>query len=127
MATHVPGLGSLQSEVMELLWRHREATVAQLFETIGQRRPITYTTVLSAVQKLEKKGWLKKRAAGRANVYSPAKDRLQVGGRTLRDLLRTTFGGDPRLLLASLLEDARLSDTDLKELRRLIEQRRKEG
>jgi predicted transcriptional regulator len=120
------GLGSLQSEVMDLVWGQGEATVAQLFETIGARRRITYTTILSAVQKLERKGWLKHRTAGRAYVYYPVRDRLQVGGRTLRDLLRTAFEGDPRLLLASLLDETKLSDADLKELRKLIEQRRKE-
>jgi predicted transcriptional regulator len=120
------GLGSLQSEVMDLVWDQGEATVAQLFETIGARRRITYTTVLSAVQKLERKRWLKHRTAGRAYVYYPVRDRLQVGSRTLRDLLRTAFEGDPRLLLASLLDETKLSDADLKELRKLIEQRRKE-
>jgi len=120
------GLGSLQSEVMELVWRQREATVAQLLDAIGKRRAITYTTVLSAVQKLEKKGWLKHRTAGKAYVFFPARERLEVGGRTLRELLKTTFGGDPRLLLTSLLEDTRMSDAELKELRNLIEQRRKE-
>ena len=120
------GLGSLQSEVMDLVWSEGEATVAQLFETIGARRRITYTTILSAVQKLERKGWLKHRTAGRAYVYYPVRDRLEVGGRTLRDLLRTAFEGDPRLLLASLLDETKLSDAELKELRKLIEDRRKE-
>jgi BlaI family transcriptional regulator, penicillinase repressor len=120
------GLGSLQSEVMELIWRQGEATVAQLVDTIGRGRVITYTTVLSAVQKLERKGWLKHRSAGRAYIYFPTRNREQVGGRTLRELLKTAFGGDPTLLLASLLDDTRLSDTDLKELRSLIEKRRKE-
>jgi BlaI family penicillinase repressor len=120
------GLGSLQSEVMDLVWAEGEATVAQLYETIGARRRITYTTILSAVQKLERKGWLKHRTAGRAYVYYPVRDRLEVGGRTLRDLLRTAFEGDPRLLLASLLDETKLSDADLKELRKLIEDRRKE-
>ena len=120
------GLGSLQSEVMDLVWSEGEATVAQLFETIGGRRRITYTTILSAVQKLERKGWLKHRTAGRAYVYYPVRDRLEVGGRTLRDLLRTAFEGDPRLLLASLLDETKLSDAELKELRKLIEDRRKE-
>jgi BlaI family transcriptional regulator, penicillinase repressor len=125
MSEPLHGLGSLQSEVMELIWGRGEATVAQLFETIGRRRPITYTTILSAVQKLERKGWLKHRAEGRAYVYYPVRDRLQVGSRTLRDLLRSAFGGDPRLLLASLLDDTKLSDAELKELRKLIEERRK--
>ncbi len=121
------GLGSLQSEVMDLVWQQKEATVAQLVEKISQRRSVGYTTVLSAVQKLEKKGWLKHRSEGRAHVYHATRDRKEVGGRTLRELLRTAFSGDPRLLLASLLNDVRLSDTDLKALRKLIEERRKEG
>jgi predicted transcriptional regulator len=120
------GLGSLQSEVMELVWKHGELTVAQLAEAIGRRRAITYTTVLSAVQKLEKKGWLKHRAEGRAYLYTATRDRQQVGSSKLKELLKSAFAGDPRLLLASLLEDARLTDDDLIELRKLIEQRRKE-
>jgi predicted transcriptional regulator len=127
MTRAIHGLGSLQSEVMDLVWQQREATVAQLVEAIGRRRQVSYTTVLSAVQKLERKGWLKHRSVGRAYIYCATRDRREVGGRTLRELLRTAFSGDPRLLLASLLEDVRLSDADLKELKRLIEQRRKEG
>jgi BlaI family penicillinase repressor len=120
------GLGSLQSEVMDLAWEHGDVTVAQVAEAIGRRRRVTYTTVLSAMQKLEKKGWLKHRSAGRAYIYSPTRNREQVGGRTLKELLKTTFQGDPRLLLASLLDETRLSDAELKELRQLIDTRRKE-
>jgi BlaI family transcriptional regulator, penicillinase repressor len=126
MAKQVSGLGSLQSEVMDFIWSHGEGTVAQAHQAIGQKRSITYTTVLSAVQKLVRKGWLKHRVAGRAYVYSPTRNREEVGGRTLKELLRTAFSGDPRLLLASLLDDTRLTDEELKELRKLIEQRRKE-
>jgi predicted transcriptional regulator len=111
---------------MDLIWKQNEATVSQLVEAIGRRRSITYTTVLSAVQKLEKKGWLKHRAEGRAYVFYATRGRKDVGARTLKELLRTAFSGDPRLLLSSLLEDARLSDADLRELRQLIEERRKE-
>ena len=120
------GLGTLQTEVMELAWEHGEVTVAQVVEAIAKRRRVSYTTVLSAMQKLEKKGWLRHRSAGRAYIYSPTRNREQVGGRTLKELLRTTFQGDPRLLLASLLDETRLSDAELKELRHLIDTRRKE-
>ena len=126
MSTNVPGLGSLQSEVMNLIWKKKETTVAQLVDAIGRRRPIRYTTVLSAVQKLEKKNWVTHRTEGRANVYRARRDRDEVGGRSLRDLLRTVFSGDVRLLLSSLLDDVELSDAQLRELRQLIEQRRKE-
>lgn len=126
MSKTLHGLGSLQGEVMELVWQQQEATVAQLVKAIGRHRTLTYTTVLSAVQKLEKKGWLKHRSEGRAHVFSAIRDREEVAGRTLKELLRTAFRGEPRLLLASLLEDVRMSDADLKELRKLIDMRRKE-
>jgi BlaI family transcriptional regulator, penicillinase repressor len=126
MAKRIHGLGSLQSEVMEFVWQNGEATVSQMLEAICRKRSITYTTVLSAVQKLQKKGWLKYRPAGRAYVYFATRNREEVGGRTLKELLKSTFGGDPRLLLTSLLDDARLSDAELIELRKLIEERRKE-
>jgi predicted transcriptional regulator len=126
MSKRIHGLGPLQAEVMELVWRDQEATVAALVDAIGRKRPVTYTTVLSAVQKLEKKGWLKHRSAGRAHIYFATQRREQVGRRTLKELLKSAFQGDPRLLLASLLEETRLSQQELKELRQLIDARRKE-
>jgi BlaI family penicillinase repressor len=126
VAKAVSGLGSLQSEVMELIWELGEATVAQLVDAIGRKRSITYTTVLSAVQKLEKKGWLKYRVEGRAYVYRAAKQRQEVGKRSLREILKTAFLGDPRLLLSSLLDDSRLTDSELAELKDLIIQRQKQ-
>lgn len=125
MSEKILGLGSLQSEVMELVWAMEEATVAQLVEAIGKRRSVTYTTVLSAVQKLEKKGWLKHRTEGRAYVYRAARQKADVGGSRLRELLKTAFSGDPRMLLSSLIDEARLSDEELAELRQLIDERRK--
>jgi BlaI family penicillinase repressor len=120
------GLGSLQAEVMELVWQRGEATVADLVERISQDRPVSYTTILVAMQKLEKKGWLAHRTAGRAYVYRPVHSRQQVRRRLLRDLLHSAFRDDPRLLLASLLEESPMNNEELEELRRLIDDRRKE-
>lgn len=119
------GLGSLQAEVMEIVWQRGEATVAAVVEAISRRRAVTYTTVLVAMQKLEQKGWLKHRAEGRAYVYSPARSREQASGGVLKDLLQTAFGGDPRLLLSQLLDSKPMSREQLDELRRLIDERRK--
>ncbi len=126
MTEKIIGLGSLQSEVMEIIWARQEATVAQIAEAIGKDRSVTYTTVLSAVQKLEKKGWLEHRSEGRAYVYRAARQRTDVGRSTLRQLLESAFSGDPRLLLSSLIDEARLSDAELTELRNLIDERRKQ-
>lgn len=120
------GLGKLQAEVMELVWHRGEATVAQVVDEISQHRTISYTTVLVAMQKLEKKGWLDHRTAGRAYVYRPVRSREKVHGSLLREFLHSAFDGDPRLLLASLLDENPMTDEELDELRRLVDQRRKE-
>jgi predicted transcriptional regulator len=122
----VHGLGELQAEVMEIVWGKGQATVADVVETIARRRPVTYTTVLVAMQKLRQKGWLKHKSEGRAHVYSPRRTREQVHGGLLKDFLRSAFGGDARLLLANLLDAHPLSAQELEDLRRLIEQRKKE-
>jgi predicted transcriptional regulator len=121
----IHGLGTLQAEVMEIVWRQGEATVGAVVEDISHRRRVTYTTVLVAMQKLEQKGWLKHRAEGRAYVYSPARTREQARGGVLKDVLQTAFGGDPRLLVSQLLDSKPLSRAELDDLRRLIDQRRK--
>ena len=122
----VHGLGELQAEVMELVWDSGEATVTQIVEKISERRPVTYTTVLVAMQKLAKKGWLTYRTQGRAYVYRPARSRDQARGSLVREILKSAFEGDPRLLLISLLDEASPGDDELRELRGMIEKRRKE-
>jgi BlaI family penicillinase repressor len=122
----IHGLGELQAEVMEIVWTKGEATVADVVEIIARRRPVTYTTVLVAMQKLDQKGWLKHRSEGRAYVYSPRRSREQVHGGLLKDFLRSAFRGDPRLLLSQLLDAQPMSAAELDDLRQLIEQRKKE-
>ncbi len=122
----VHGLGSLQAEVMEIVWALGEATVAQVAERIGKRRQVTYTTVLVAMQKLDKKGWLSHRAAGRAYVYQPVKSREAAHTGVIREILANAFEGDPRLLLSHLLDGHPMSDAELADLRKLIDARRKE-
>jgi BlaI family penicillinase repressor len=120
------GLGSLQSEVMELVWNLGEATVAQVHEQISKRRPVRYTTVLVAMQKLEKKKWLTHRSAGRAYLYEPLRSRDAAHASVLRELVRSAFGGDPRLLLSQLLQTHPMNEAELSELRKLIDARRRE-
>jgi len=120
------GLGDLQAKVMELLWDRGEATVAEVAEHLGRRKKIVYTSVLVAMQKLEKKGWLTHRVAGRAYVYRPARSRETAQAGLLREMLSAVFQGDPKLLVSQLLDSRSWTAEELSQLRRMIEERRKE-
>ena len=119
-------LGSLQKAVMEAVWHLGEATVQQVLTRLERTKPLAYTTVLSAMQKLEKAGWLRHREVGRSYVYRASRSREEEGKNSLRKFLDTVFGGNPLPLLQHLLEDQDLSADDLATLRRMIDQRRKE-
>lgn len=111
---------------MEAVWELGEATVQQVLARMGRHKPLAYTTVLSAMQKLEKAGWLHHREDGRTYVYQPTRSRAEEGVNSLRKFVDTVFGGDPLTLFQHLLEDQELSSEDLVTLRRMIDQRRKE-
>jgi predicted transcriptional regulator len=122
----IDALGELQQAVMEAVWELEEATVQQVRARLGRRRPLAYTTVLSVMQKLEKAGLLRHRSEGRTYIYRPARTRAAAGMHSLRKFTERVFRSDPVLLFQHLLEDESLTEEDLTELRKLIDQRRKE-
>src|SRR4051794_16235199 len=113
---------------MDAIWGLGPLTVQQVRDRIDPRAELAYTTILSVMQKLEKQGWLRHRAApgGRAYLYSAVKSREQAGAGVLRGIVERVFGGDPLLLFQRLIDDHGLSDAELEQIRRMIDQRRKE-
>ncbi len=126
MAKHLDDLGDLQAAVMEAVWKLREATVEQVRSKIRRAKPPAYTTVLTVMQKLEKAGWLEHRREGRAYVYNATRTRSEQGSLSLQRFVKRVFGGDAKRMLQHLLETEELSQTDLVEIRKMIDQRRKE-
>ncbi len=123
---HLEDLGALQGAVMEVVWAHGAATVHEVRERLGRSEPPAYTTILSVMQKLEKSGWLRHRAQGRTYVYLPARSRAAEGARSLRNFTKRVFGGNPLQLVEHLLENERLTDSELAELRKLIDRHRED-
>lgn len=72
-----PPLHELETEVMEEVWQRGEATVREVMEAINarQRRARAYTTFMTIMSRLDRKGVLARRRHGRADVYRPTLDR----------------------------------------------------
>lgn len=121
-------LGELQREVMENVWEMDEASVAQVRERVnkGKRKKLAYTTILTVMQKLEAAGWLTHRSEGRTYFYRGERSREEAGTASVRTFLDQVFAGDPLAMFQHLLRDEELSDNELSELRKMIDQQRKE-
>jgi len=119
-------LGELQRAVLETVWELGEANVHQVRDLIAKRKQLAYTTVLSAMQKLEKAGWLEHRAEGKSYIYTPTQTRDQAGAGSVRQFLNSIFAGDTIAMFQHLIHEGNLNADELGELKRLVEQKEQE-
>ena len=117
-------LGELEAQVMRKIWaRQGPVTVRDVVGDLQQDRPIAYTTVMTVMDNLRKKGWLRRQAEGRAYRYEPAVSGEEYSAGVMRQALAAStdragtlmhFLGDLSAEEAGALAEAyqRLTGTD---------------
>ena len=120
-------LGALEREVMELAWTRDELNVRETCGLLGSA--VAYTTVMTTMDRLFKKGLLSRRMVGRAFVYRADATRRELNGAVAAELVQSLLqrdGSEPLPILSSLVDA--VSDRDrmlLDELERLIREKRR--
>lgn len=115
-------LTSSQFEIMQLLWESKDGmSVVEIWETLGVGRDVSRTTILNQVDRLEKRGWLERNKVDGVFRYRPAVDKKSTEGKLASDFLEEFFDGSATSLVLSLLGSERLSHTELKRLKALLE------
>lgn len=122
MKTKSKTLTAQELEIMKIVWDLGPATVRGVYEALLERRKIAYTTVMTMMNILEDKGYLKKRAAERAYVYHAARPKSQVIKAMLQDFVNRVFDGSAEPLLVQLVKDRHLSQKDLEKITRAIQE-----
>ncbi|HEY6389512.1 MAG TPA: BlaI/MecI/CopY family transcriptional regulator [Candidatus Acidoferrum sp.] len=121
-------LGSLELELMEILWLHGENSVRDVVPKLS--RPLAYTTVMTTLDRLFKKGFLDRHKSDRAFVYSPSFSRQEWERRRAGNLVAGFLSGphpSRELLLSCLLDAVGEHDASLlDDLEKKIRNRRKE-
>jgi BlaI family transcriptional regulator, penicillinase repressor len=123
-ANEPPILTRAESEIMAVLWRSGGATVHDVVEAL--ERDVAYTSVLTMLRILEKKGYVQHEPhpdGGRAHVYKPLVQAVAARRHHVRDLIDRLFGGQSDELVVGLLEEEKWSKPDLERLRELIDSR----
>ena len=107
-------------EIMKIVWERESATVRDVYEALLEKRKVAYTTVMTMMNILEQKGYLKKRQDDRAYVYRPSQPQQQVIRSMVREFVNRVFNGSAEPLLVHLVEDQHLDAKDLEEIRKTI-------
>lgn len=112
-----PTLTKSEQEILEVLWDKGDSTVRDVADELAKQRPVAYTTVLTMLGVLAKKGFVIHRQEGRAFIYSAEITREQARKQALDHLLQQFFDGSPNLLAQHLLGEDGVSRNELKALR----------
>lgn len=109
-------LGHLERAVMDELWRREApATVREIHAALEQSRTIAYTTAMTVLDRLARKGFVVQEREGRAFRYRVAASRSELTADLLRDTLADVEPDDRRSALVAFVGDA--SSDDLEALR----------
>src|SRR5690242_11519842 len=114
--------GDLQLAVMNALWSLKIGSVHDVLAALPAERSCAYTTVLTVLRNLEKRGLVTHEAANgsRMFLYRPLIDIDEIRLQIIRDLLERLFEGSPALLIKTVLSSYDLTPTQRRELTILL-------
>ncbi|HET6476264.1 MAG TPA: BlaI/MecI/CopY family transcriptional regulator [Thermoleophilia bacterium] len=109
------GIGSLEADILAVVWEKDRTTVRAVYETLRERRTIAYTTVMTVMNNLVKKHLLDQDKSGIAYVYTPAIPGREVGQTVLESVVHKLINDQTGVAVAMLLgleEDLTPEQTD---------------
>jgi predicted transcriptional regulator len=105
----VRAFGELEERIMKVLWRREEpATVRDVHDVLTEETPLAYTTVMTVMDRLWRKGFLERRPRGRAYEYVPVHTEAEHTAALMHELLSRTR--DRRTALAHFVRGMRKGD-----------------
>ncbi len=125
-ATRLPKPTEAELELLRVLWERGPSTVREIFDTVNQHRSTGYTTVLKLMQIMTDKGLVDRDETERAHVYRPSTTQEAMQTQIIRDLSERLFSGSAAQLALHALAMEPATAEELREIRKLIESKRKE-
>ena len=121
MTAKIPGLGGLELEVLKAIWENPGCTVQEVAEGFAKQRAYARTTILTVMQRLHAKRYLKRRKVDGVFRYSAVEEREKVLSRLIGQFVNTVLDGAPAPFLAFLADGNDLTPKQVAQLRELAE------
>ncbi len=108
-------LTKAELNVMNILWSKNEATVNEIIEVMGEPKP-AYTTVLTVMQVLTRKGIVSPERRGKAHVFRPLLSREEYIDTFMQETRNVLFQGSLRSLFSYFVKSEKLSKEELNKI-----------
>ncbi|MBI2415435.1 MAG: BlaI/MecI/CopY family transcriptional regulator [Candidatus Kerfeldbacteria bacterium] len=126
MASVTKPLGELEQTVMDIVWRYERVNVRCVCTELNKRRAIAYTTVMTTMERLTKKGILQRRKIQKAYLYQATRNEQQFNATVSRTMLGNLLRQYGDLAIAQFVDALdEIDGSKLKELKRQIDERAK--
>lgn len=111
-------ISDAEYEIMEIIWNEEgEVTTADIIEKLGEDNSWKHTTILTLAKRLVDKNVLKVRKEKRINYYSPTLSKDEYKSYQADGFIEDMYGGSVKSLVASLYDNKRIDEKDVKELK----------
>jgi len=114
-------LTDVELELMNILWRLGEGTVADVMAHLSGERPLAYTSVSTILRILEQKTVITSRKAGRGHVYIPSLKKAVYEAKATQHVVDRVFDGTPVNLVKQLLGSGNIKREELMEIRKFLD------
>lgn len=124
MARRVTQPSDLELQILSLLWREGPMTARAALEAMPDGKQRAYTSILSVLQVMEKKGLVRhdRPKTGLAHVFRAAVSKREVLGPLMRRMVQGVFGGDPATAVQQLLSETKIDREQIREIRKLLDE-----
>jgi BlaI family penicillinase repressor len=118
----------LELEILKVLWSESPLPVRDVQSRLEEQagRPLSHSSVITILNIMVRKGYLKRRKEGKAFFFSPKVEKDAVSRRLVGDLLGRVFEGSATAMVLNLMESADLDADELARLRQLVERKAEE-
>jgi BlaI family transcriptional regulator, penicillinase repressor len=111
-------------QILQVLWARGSATVREVMDSLSDGKKRAYTSVLSVMQVMRKKGLLsaEKPSVGLAYRYKANFSKKQILGPVVQGIVKKLFQGSSRTAVQQILEVHHITRGEIRELRRLLDE-----
>ena len=121
-----PNIGRAEMDILHYVTEHHPVTVRHVADHISETKGHVRTTVLNIMERLRKKGYLRRKKREGVFEYSPTLPRTALLRNLIRDFVHKTLGGSVSPFVAYLTEERDLSAEELADLKRLVRELERE-
>ncbi len=109
--------------ILRVLWDRGPSTVRVVHEALGGDARSGYTTTLKLMQIMAEKGLVRRKENGQSHIYYPAGSADQTQRRLVVEVMDKVFGGSARKLILHALSAGKMSDEEIREIKKLLDRR----